>query len=402
MARWLRRFIYLLLGLTVVAATIWALQPQPVPVDTAEIQRGDLEITVSEDSRTRVRDVFTVSAPIGGTLQRSPLEVGDVVKAGETIVAIIRPSVPELLDIRTRREAEAAVSVAEASVAVARAQVREAEAQLAHAEIEYIRAVELTRREVISDREFEQARINVSNAEARLMSAEATLEMRERELESARARLIEPDGTDAADPEDCCVMVRAPIDGQVLALHLESEQVISAGTSPVDIGEPRNLEVVAELLSSDAVRIATGAPARIDGWGGPALSARVRRIDPAGFTEISALGIEEQRVRVMLDFEDPPDERDGLGHDYRVVAHITANRFEDVVLVPLGALFRRGDAWAVFIVDADGRAIERIVEIGGRTTRQAVVEAGLEPGDRVVLHPGDRLADGRRVAERDT
>ena len=402
-ANWSRRLIVIAIAAAGIGAAVWALRPQPVPVDSALIDRGTLELVVSEESRTRVREVYTVSAPLGGTVQRSPREVGDEVRGRETVVSVIRPAQPEMLDARARREAEAAVSAAEATVDLARAQVREAEAQLAHAESEYTRAVQLHRRGTISESRFEEVRMSVSTAEARLFSAEATLAVRQRELETARARLVGPESDLLAedDPEACCVLVRAPVNGQILEIHVESEQVVSAGTPLVDIGDPQRLEVVAELLSSDAVRIAAGAPARIDGWGGPELSATVRRVDPAGFTKVSALGIEEQRVRVVLDLDEPPEARSGLGHDFRVVTHITVERVEDAVLAPIGALFRRGAAWAVFVVDADDRAQERNIELGPRTTRLAVVEAGLEAGDRVILHPSDRVRDGTRVIERD-
>ncbi len=402
-ANWSRRLIVIAIAAAGIGAAVWALRPQPVPVDSALIDRGTLELVVSEESRTRVREVYTVSAPLGGTVQRSPREVGDEVRGRETVVSVIRPAQPEMLDARARREAEAAVSAAEATVDLARAQVREAEAQLAHAESEYTRAVQLHRRGTISESRFEEVRMSVSTAEARLFSAEATLAVRQRELETARARLVGPESDLLAedDPEACCVLVRAPVNGQILEIHVESEQVVSAGTPLVDIGDPQRLEVVAELLSSDAVRIAAGAPARIDGWGGPELSATVRRVDPAGFTKVSALGIEEQRVRVVLDLDEPPEARSGLGHDFRVVTHITVERVEDAVLAPIGALFRRGAAWAVFVIDADDRAQERNIELGPRTTRLAVVEAGLEAGDRVILHPSDRVRDGTRVIERD-
>lgn len=400
--RWLRRLVAVGLLAGAAAAAIWALQPQPVPVDTAEIASGTLEVTVSEESRTRVRDVYTVSAPVSGTLQRPPREVGDPVQAWETVVAIIRPRDPEPLDLRTRREAEAAVAAAEATVQLARTQVHEADAQLEHAQAEYARAAQLRRRETIPESRFQEVRMAVSTAQARVASARATLQVRERELESARARLVGPEDDRLAidDPEACCILVRGPVDGQVLEVHVESEQVVSAGTPLIDLGDPERLEVVAELLSSDAVHIRPGAPARVDGWGGSPLAATVRRVDPAGFTKVSALGIEEQRVRVILDFDDPPEARRGLGHDFRVVTHITLDRVEDAVLVPLGALFRRAAEWAVFVVDDDDRAVERTVEIGARTARQAVVEAGLEPGDRVILHPGDQISDGVSVMER--
>lgn len=319
------------------------------------------------------------------------------------MVAIVRPAAPAFLDVRARRETEAAIAAAEAMVELARAQVREAEAQLALAESEYARAAELRRRGTIPESRFDEIRVAVSTAEARLYSAEASLAVRQRELESARARLIGPETVAEDDPEACCVLVRAPISGRVLVVHHESEQVVGAGTPLVDLGDPDRLEVVVELLSSDAVRIAPGARATIDGWGGPRpLEATVRRIEPAGFTKVSALGIEEQRVRALLDFADAPDTRPGLGHGFRVMAHIEVERVEDAVLVPLGALFRRGAQWAVFVVDAEGRATERTVDIGARTAREAVVLEGLEPGERVILHPSDRVTDGVSVVERES
>jgi HlyD family secretion protein len=400
--QWRRRLIAMVgLGLAG-AAAVWALRPQPVPVDIARIDRGALQVTVNEEGRTRVRDIYVVSAPLAGMLQRSPVEVGDSVRAGDTVVSVIQPTAPAFLDVRARREAEAAVQVADAAVGVARAQMREMEAQLAYAKTELARAVELSRRGVVAERTLDDARVAHSNAEARLQSAQATLEMRRRELETARARLIGPDTLELADdPGACCILVRAPVDGRVLNLFHESEQVVAAGTPLLEVGDPGNLEVVVEMLSSDAVRVAPGAFARIEGWGRPEpLTATVRRVEPAGFTKISALGIEEQRVRVILDIGTPRSARAELGHGYRVIAHVTVEQVRDATLAPISALFRHGDAWAVYVVDGDDRATRRIVEIGARTNREAVVRSGLEPGERVILYPGDRVADGVRVTER--
>ena len=400
-----------LIAASVVAAgalLFWALRPQPVPVDTAEITRGALEVTVSEEGRTRVRDVYTVSTPIAGTTERSPREVGDTVTAGETVIAIIRPTVPGFLDARTLREAEAIVAASEAMVESARAQVREAESQLAFARSELVRASQLRQTDAVSEQRLEERQTAVSTAEARLASAEATLIAYRHVQEMAKARMLGPHldderrGAQGEGDGDCCLPVYAPVDGRVLAVHHESEQVVEAGKALVDIGDPRRLEVVADLLSSDAVRIAEGAAARIDGWGGPEpLKAKVRYVEPAGFTKVSALGIEEQRVRVMLELEGTPDERPTLGHGYRVMAHIALETIEDTPLVPLGALFRRGDAWSVFVAGDDGRAHERVVGIGQRTSREAVVLSGLQAGERVVLHPSDRVTHETRIRERD-
>lgn len=400
---WIRRTVLAAIAAVGAGALVWAFWPQPVPVDIAEIAEGTLEVTVDEEGMTRIRDIYTVSAPLAGKVLRSPREVGDKVVADQTVVAIIQPTAPAFLDVRARREAEAAVSAAEAAVTLAEAQVGEAQSQLDFAQSESRRADELARRGTISERAHEQARTQVDTARARLASAEATLEVRRRELESARARLIGPETEAGSRPgagaESCCIQVFAPVDGEVLSIPTESEQVVAAGTPLVEIGHPRNLEVVVDLLSMDAVRLPPAAEARLTGWGGPDLTARVRRVETAGFTKVSALGIEEQRVRTVLDILDPPDVWGSLGHGYRVVVHLLVAR-QQALLVPLGALFRRGDAWAVFVVDADGRARLRVVELGARNTRHAAVLGGLLAGDRVILYPSDRIADGVRVARR--
>lgn len=402
-----RRWIALAgLGLAGVLLAVWALRSPPVAVDTAEIVRGTLEVTVTEEGRTRVRDVYTVSTPVAGTIERTPREVGDAVVAGETVVAVIRPSVPGFLDARSLREAEAIVAAAEAMVESARAQVREAEAQLAFAKSEHARAFELHRKEAVSASRLEEVQTALATAEARLASAKATLTAYQNVQQMAKARMMGPDVDDRRTGEgdgegDCCLPMYAPVDGRVLTVHHESEQVVSAGTALIEIGDPRQLEVVADLLSSDAVRVAEGAVARIDGWGGPKpLAAKVRTVEPAGFTKVSALGIEEQRVRVILDFEGSPDERPRLGHGYRVMTHVAVEQIADAVLVPLAALFRRGDTWAVFVADTDDRARERVVTLGARTSREAVVLTGLEAGERVVLHPSDRVLENARLRER--
>lgn len=398
---WSGRLLLLALVVAVAAAAFWALRPQPVPVDTAAIARGVLEVVVTEEGRTRVRDVYVVSAAVAGTLQRSPRKVGDAVKAGETVVAVIRPSAPGFLDVRGRREAEAMVAAVQAMVESGRAQVSEAEAQLARARSEHARTAELHKKEAVSESRLEEVRTAFVAAEAKLASANATLAAYQHGLKMAQARLVGPHADDPREgDDDCCLSVYAPVDGRVLTIHHESEQVVNAGTALIDIGNPQEIEVVAELLSSDAVRVSPGASARIDGWGGSPLAARVREVEPAGFAKTSALGIEEQRVRVILDFDGPPKERPGLGHGFRVMSHITVGRVENALLVPLGALFRRGDTWAVFVMGGDGVARERAVGIGERTNREAVVLKGLEEGERVILHPSDRISDGARVEER--
>ncbi|MEJ8572488.1 efflux RND transporter periplasmic adaptor subunit [Microbaculum marinum] len=400
--KWVRPVLLGAVAAGAAAAVAWAFWPQPVPVDIAEIVPGTLEVTVDDEGMTRIRDIYSVSAPVSGKVLRSPLEVGDPVTAHDTVVAVIQPTAPEFLDARARRAAEAAALAAESAVALGEAQVAEAESQLTFAQSQMQRSEELARRQIISERAHEQAVMEVDTAKARLASARATLDVRKRELESARARLIGPESPqEAGGGESCCVNVTAPETGEVLKLVTESEQVVPAGTPLVEIGDPHNLEIVVDLLSSDAVRVPSAAQARIDGWGGDTLQARVRRIESAGFTKISALGIEEQRVKAILDLIDPPSAWSGLGHGYRVVVHIVVDR-QEALLVPLGALFRRGDSWAVFTVDADHRARRREVVLGARNNRSAAALEGLSEGERVILHPSDRVADGVKVTARET
>lgn len=395
-----RRIIAILVGLGVVALIVWALWPQPVPVDMAAIATGPLEVTVEDEGITRIREVYTVSAPIGGKMLRSPREVGDSVAADKTLVAAIEPTDPTFLDVRSQRVNQAAVHAAQAAVDLAQAQIKQAKAQLEFTRSDLSRAERLAASKTISDRALEKAKLDVDSAESAVASAIATLEVRKRELESAKAHLIQPGEVNPdARLASCCIQVYAPIDGRVLKIIAESEQVVQAGAPILEIGDPHDLEIVVDFLSRDAVRIKPGQPARIESWGGDkVLNARVKRIEPTGFTKVSALGIEEQRVKVILDFTGPESEWQELGHGYRTIARVVVWH-GDGVLVPLGALFRQGESWAVFVVE-DGRAQRRLVKIGERNLRNARVIDGLKVGETVVLHPSDRVADGVRIESR--
>jgi len=393
-----RRTVAVLIGLGVLALIAWALWPQPVPVDMAAIKKGPLEVTVEDEGVTRIHDVYTVSSPILGKMLRSLREVGDKVVADKTLVAEIEPVAPTFLDVRSQRVNQAAVQAAQAAVDLAEAKIKEANSQLEFAKNDLRRAQELAASRTISARTLEKAKLDVDSGEAAVASAKATLEVRRRELESAKARLIQPGEVNGG--ERSAVQVRSPIDGVVLKIIAESEQVVQPGAPLIDIGDPADLEIAVDFLSRDAVRIKPGAPARIESWGGDKiLNARVRRIEPTGFTKISALGIEEQRVKVILDFTGPPDEWRRLGHGFRVIARVVVWHSDDVLQVPLGALFREGENWAVFAV-ADRRAQRRLVKIGERNLHAAHVLDGLKPGEQVVLHPSDRVHDGVRVEPR--
>jgi HlyD family secretion protein len=394
----------------IIAAAVWALSPSPILVDTATIDEGPMRATVDEEGKTRVKEIYVVSAPIAGRVLRSALEAGDAVERERSVVAIVQPTDPALIDVRTRKDLEAQVEAAQSAVRLAEAEVEEARSELAFAEKDLERARTLAPRHVVSKRGLEKAVHDVEVRKAALVRAHAGVEYRKRELASAKARLISPldivaspDGPPretASTGPLCCVQVRAPAGGRVLRILAKSEQVVPAGTPLVEIGDPQDIEIVVEMLSTDAVKIREGAGATIEGWGGTrAIPAVVTRIEPGGFTKISALGIEEQRVRVILDFKGLPEAWRSLGHDFRVYARVTSWESDRVIRVPLSALFRQGDEWAVFRT-VDDRAELTIIDVGHRNREVAEVLSGLKPGDCVVLHPSDRVHDGVAVAER--
>lgn len=382
------------------AGFVTVLKPKPVPVDIARIDRGPILVTVDEEGKTRIRDIYTVSAPITGRLLRLPVKVGEAVSAQTSPVASILPVSPSFLDRRTRSELNAASEAAEAAVGLAEAELARMQAEERFARSSLSRADRLAKSATISQSAFERAVLDHDTAKAAVRQAEANLELRQHEYESAQARLIEPDAIPDNDQPSCCIILYAPSGGIVLKLIQESEMVIQAGTPILEIGDTGNLEIIVDLLSSDAVRIADGADARIENWGGPPLNAKVSRIDPAGFTKVSALGIEEQRVTVVLQMSDPNEDWISLGHDFRVFVRITEWAGENVLRVPLSALFRAGADWAVFRIE-DGIARRTAVKIGHRNSRHAEILDGLNNGDRIILYPSDRVSDGILVFDRD-
>lgn len=395
-AKWVKRGIGLLVTALVVAATIYALLPQPVGVDIAVVDRGTVEVAVDEEGVARIRDIFRVSTPVAGSVQRLPITEGDVVRRNVSTIALIRPSAPPFLDVRTRRELEATGDAARAAVDLAESQLKSAALNRDLARANHERASKLMASGNISQRTFDEAVTAWSTAESEYRQAQANLVLRQKELAAAEARLIEPDGDVDATGEACCVVVTAPTDGVVLKVLSESEQVLPAGAPLAEIGDPHNIEVVAHLLSSDAVKVQQGSKARLDDWGGKSLSARISRIDPAAYTKVSALGIEEQRVDVVLEIIDPEENWSRLGHDFRVMVHIPIWRNDDVIRVPIGTLFRHGSEWAVYRI-VEGRAELTPVVIDHRNNRWAEVVSGLAPGDEVILHPSDRVGDGTKV-----
>jgi HlyD family secretion protein len=373
-----------------------ALWPATTFVEVASVSRGALVVTIDEEAVTRVRERFVVSSPVSGHVLRIELEPGDRVKRGQ-VVAVLRGEPPPLLDARTRAEAQAAVESATAALGRARAEEERAKATLAQVQRDLIRVRELADSHVVAQQELEAREADAQVAHQTASAAAFAVRTAVSELQRAEARLA-PSTVERAGR---MVSVKAPVDGVVLKRLHESEAVVPAGDPLVEIGDPASLEIVADLLSTDAVRVKAGARVVIEEWGGEGpLDARVRRIEPAGFMKISALGVEEQRVNVVLDFADScGDARLALGDGYRVEIRVVMWESENVVTVPSSALFRHGEEWAVYTIDR-GRARRTIVEVGHRTGQMAEVLSGVAPGTRVILHPGDTLVDGARVRER--
>jgi HlyD family secretion protein len=407
---WVKRAIWgVASGITVVGLA-WLAWPRPIPVDMSAVAKGPMRVAVSDDGKTRVRHIYTVSAPIPGKVLRishpdtkheMSLHVGDQVKANETVVAIMQPTIPGFIDVRSREELQAAVAAADAAINLAEAEIKRIQAALEFSRDDLQRAQTLSRSGTISVKGLEKAQLDVTTNEAALASAKAQLGVRRSERASIAARLIDPASVSARTGADCCIQIRAPVTGRILRIIQDSEATVPAGAPLIDIGDPLDLEVVADLLSTDAVRITPGADVQIDGWGGETVKGKVVRVDPAGFLKVSALGIEEQRVRTTIDFAEPPEAWVRLGHDYRVIVHVLVWSADNVLTVPVGALFRNGNEWAVYAV-RDGRARTTGVKIGHRNAQAAEVLSGLAAGDRVVLHPSDRVRDGAAVAQRET
>jgi HlyD family secretion protein len=374
----------------VVALILVVAWPEAVAVDVAPVERGPLQVTVDEEGETRVRDRFMVSSPVAGRVQRIELEPGDKVSHG-AVVALV---VPAPLDARAQAEAEAAARAAASAVGRVRAERQRAEAaaRLARSELQRLRA--LSEQRIVSEQALEAQDTAVRSADDALQAAEFAVATASYQMEQARARLA---GGSSGRPLE----VRAPVDGVVLKRLRESESVVPPGDPLLELGDPRNLEIVSDLLSTDAVKVRAGQAVWIEQWGGEeALRGRVRRVEPSGFMKISALGVEEQRVNVVIDFDGPPEARPSLGDSYRVEVRIVVWETADAVQVPGSALFRRGEKWAVFVANG-GRAHLREIEVGRRNGLTAQVLKGLEAGARVVAHPPDTLADGMRVKARE-
>jgi HlyD family secretion protein len=378
--------------IVILAVALW---PRTTAVDVARVERGPMQVTIDEEGETRVRERFVVSAPVAGRVERIELEPGEPVARGRTVVARLTPAAAPLIDTRSQAELSAAVESAVASVGQARAERDRAASVLKRAESSLRRVERLLEGGAVPADELEAAQTTLRTSEEARRAADFALARAEHELQLARARLR------PSAPGGRPVEIVAPVDGVVLKRLRESASVVPVGEPLIEIGDPTSLEIVSDLLSTDAVRVSRGDHVLIEQWGGAQpLDGRVRLVEPSGFMKVSALGVEEQRVNVIIDFASDAEARK-LGDGYRVEVRIVTWRDEATLKVQIGSLFRRGSEWAVFVVE-NGRVRIRPVRIGQRNDREAQVVEGLAEGDTVVMFPPDTLADGIGVVPRST
>ncbi len=392
----LRRSLPWLGGLLLVAIIAWGLWPKPVVIETGTVARGPLTVQVSEEGKTRVRNRYVVAAPVAGRMRRVPLKPGDEVKAGETILTSVEPVASPLLDPRARAQAEAVVSMHEASrkQALETLDARRAELKMAEADRDRMRSV--TRPGSLSQSERDRMEAEATMRGAEVRAVEFSLQVIDYELAQARAALERPAGVTAGN----AVEVKSPVSGRILNVMQESETVVTPGTRILEIGDPADIEIEAEILSRDAVAIHPGDLVDVEQWGGEnPLKGRVRRIEPAAFTKISALGVEEQRVYVLSDLLEIPDTAKSLGDRYRVEVRVAVWHADDVLVVPAGALFREGNQWKTYVFRGD-QAVLTPIQAGHSDGRFTEILTGLSVGDEVLLHPPDTVKDGTAVKKR--
>lgn len=397
-ASWRGRALFWgLIGVAAMVVIAMALRPQPVWVDAATATRQPLEVTIVEEGRTRVQDRYVVSAPVAGYLRRIELEVGERVEQGQLLTRL-EPLRSEALDPRSRAEAQARVAAAQASLAAAEQQVAAAEADDRLASQELLRIRQLAEKQLVSVEVLQQTEAAATRAAAALRSSRFGVDVARHELQAARMRVSVSAASGQSSSSDL-VDILAPVSGAVLQRLRQSEGVVSPGQALLELGDPAALEVVVDVQSFDAVQIQPGTEVRLTGWGGEPLMALVRTVEPVGFTRVSALGVEEQRVRVVLGMTSPREQWALLGDGYRVDAHFILWRSDDVLVVPESALFRRGGDSFVFVIDGDVVAQRAVSSGRGDGFRISIVE-GLSEGEQVVRHPDNSLSDGVRVRSR--
>ena len=393
-----RKLVLWSVGVGLLATVIYGLRPRPTPVELAEVKRGPLTVHVMEEGKTRIRNRYIVAAPVTGSMRRVPLKAGDEVKAGETVLTQIEPGIAPLIDARSKAQADARIAATEAALQQAGQSVEmtRTAARFAQANWERVKSKATEGSISITDRDAIEREAEMRSREVR--AQEFALKVAEYELAQAKAALIQMNspGSDSQP-----IPVLAPVNGRVLKVEQESAMIIAAGSPILEIGDVSDLEVEAEILSRDAVLIRPGAPASIEQWGGDApLKASVRRVEPAAFTKVSALGVEEQRVIVLCDLDPAGLQNTPLGDRFRVEVRVAVWHEDDVLQVPSGALFREGSVWRSFILE-QGKARVITVEIGRSDGKWTQVIQGLKAGDRVLMHPPDSVKDGTEVVARE-
>jgi HlyD family secretion protein len=398
MKRFRRKLGPVLIGTAVIAFLLYAFLPRAVPIEAAAVIRGPIEVAVLEDGRTRIKERYVVTAPLSGQLLRIPLKAGDLVVAGGSPMAIVVPAQPDPLDARSLAQAQARLRAGEAAYEQAASLLERAGAAHELARKEWQRALDLHESQTVPREVLDRAEHHERIAAHERQASRFAVQIAGYEVEQARAALLFSQADLPPSSVSDRFDIRPPIDGSVLRVFQESATVVAPGTPLLELGDPADLEVEIDVLSPDAVRIRPGAKVLLEHWGGKQpLVGRVRHVEPAGFTKISALGVEEQRVWVIVDLVDPPVAWRELGDAFRVEARIIVEQAAEALKIPAGALFRRGQQWSVFVVD-EGRARLRAVTVGLRNDLEAQVTDGLDEGDRVIVHPSDRVREGIRVA----
>lgn len=393
------RILLALLVAAVAIAVFVALREPAVNVEIGQAQRGTLVVTIDDLGETRVTNLYVVSAPITGQLLRVPLKPGAQVVPRSTVLGRIQPVEPSPLDARAYAQAVAEIRSLQSQLSAAQSRVSQSRAEQILAEREFTRASDLAGRGFVSRANVDRARAARDRSRAAFSEANQTVAATAQSLQAARSSLLVA-GTKAKGAG--AVDVTSPVAGFILRVPQESERVVVAGTPLVEVGDPDRLEIVTDLLSADAVRVRPGADVLIEDWGGERpLKGRVRLVEPYGFTKISSLGVEEQRVNVVIDFAEPREAWLRLGHGYRATVRIVTSAAPNVLRVPISAIFRTGREWSVFVIDSGGRARLKMVNAGRMNDEEAEIVSGLAVGERVILHPSDKVEDGVRVRERD-
>ena len=393
----IKKYIKIILGVMAVSLLVYAFIPNPILVDMDTVKRGDVLVTLDGEGKTKIHDIYVVYSPIEGRVTRLESEQGDTVVAGETVIANMSPADPRFVDSRAEIQAQADIQGAQAALGFEEAQLARAQAELEFSKAEYARADQLYRSGNVSIARIERADLLVKLRETELNTALSGMEVAQSVLTAAKARLFQPGDNDG---DSSSLLVHAPVSGKVLRILHKSEGVIQSGTPLVEVGNPEDLEIVIEMLSRDAVLVEAGDTALIKRWGGTEdITAQVRVVSPSGFTKISALGVEEQRVNIYMNFIDGPAKWRGLGDAFRVEASIIVDRSDDTLFVPISALFRFEGQWSVFQV-VDGVAVRQAVEVGRMNDQIAEVLSGIADGDQMVVHPGSGVVDGVRVERR--